>query len=70
MSCLVVSGCHATELFETVEHPFDEVSILVRSEVAGRRVLPVGLWRDNRPDPVGQEFFTQNVTVIAFVCKK
>lgn len=57
-SGLVVSGRNATELLEAVEHPLDTVSILVYPEVAGRRVLPVCFWGNNRPDPVDQEFFT------------
>ena len=69
-SGLVVSGCDATELLEAVEHSFDAVSILVCAEVAGRRVLPVCFWRNDRPDPVAQEFLTQEVTVIAFVGKE
>ena len=55
-SCLIVSGRNATELLEAVEHPLDAVSILVCPEVAGRRVLPVGLRRNDRPDPMDQEF--------------
>lgn len=66
----VVSGRHAAELLETVEHPFDMVSILVGSEVAGRRVLPVGLRRNDRPDPMGQQFLAQEIAVISFVGKK
>jgi hypothetical protein len=69
-SCLVVSGRHTTELLEAVEHPFDAVSILVCSEVAGRRVLPVCFRRNDRPDPVDQQLFTQEITVVAFVGKK
>lgn len=66
-SCLVVSGRDAPELLETVEHPLDAVSIFVNPKVAGRRVLSVGFWRNDRPDTVDQEFFTQEVTVVAFV---
>jgi hypothetical protein len=51
-SCLIVSGRNATELLEAVEHPLDAVSILVCPEVAGRRVLPIGLRRNDRPDPM------------------
>ena len=69
-SCLVVSGRNATKLLEAVEHPFDVVSVLVCPEVAGGRVLPVGLRRNDGPDPVDQEFFTQEVPVIAFVGKE
>lgn len=43
---------------------------LVCAEVAGRRVHPVSFWRNDRPDPVAQEFFTQEVTVVALVGKE
>ena len=69
-SGLVVSGRDATELLEAVEHPLYAVSILVCPEVAGRRVLPVGLRRNDGPDPVDQEFFTQEIAVIAFIGKE
>ncbi len=69
-SGFVVSGRNATELLEAVEHPLDAVSILVCPEVAGGRVLPVGLRWNDRSDPVDQEFFTQEVTVVAFVSKE
>ena len=69
-SGLVVSGRDAPELLEAVEHPLDAVSILIGPEVAGRRVLPVGLRRNDRPDAVDQEFFTQEITVVALVCKE
>lgn len=69
-SCLIVSGRNATELLEAVEHPLDAVSILVCPEVAGRRVLPVGLRRNDRPDPMDQEFLPYEITVISFVGKE
>ena len=67
---LVVSGRNATELFETVEHPLDTVPILIGPEVAGRRILPVGLRRNDRPDPVDQKLLAQEIAVIAFVSKE
>ncbi len=69
-SGFVVSGRNATELLEAVEHPLDTVPVLVSLEVAGRGILSVGLWRNDRPDAVDQEFFTHEVTVIAFVGEK
>lgn len=60
----------APKLLEAVEHPLDAVSILVGSKVAGRRVLPVGLRRDHRPDPVDQQFLAQEISIIAFVGKE
>lgn len=54
-SGLVVSGRNATELLEAVEHPLDAVSVLVCPVVAGRQILSVGLWRNDRPDAVDQE---------------
>lgn len=53
-----------------VEHPLDAVSILVMSEIAGGRVLPVGHRWNDRPIAVDQEFFAQEIAVIAFVGKK
>ena len=58
VSCLVVSGRNAAELLEAVEHPFDAVPVFVSPEIAGRWVLSVGLRRNDRPDPMDQEFFT------------
>ncbi len=68
-SCLVVSGRNATELLEAVEYPLDAVSVLVGTVVLGGRGLPVCLRQKDRPDPVEQEFFTQEITVVAFVGK-
>lgn len=56
MSYRIVSCRNATELLEAVEHPLYAVSILVCLEVTGRRVLPVGLQRNDRTDPMDQEF--------------
>lgn len=53
-----------------MEHPLDAVSIPICLEVAGWWVLAVGLRRNGRPDPVDQEFFTQEVTIVAFVSKE
>jgi hypothetical protein len=58
-SGLVVSGRNATELFDVVEHPLDAVSILVSAEIAGGRVLPVGLRWNDRLGPVNQVFSAQ-----------
>lgn len=69
-SGFVVSGRNATELLKAVEHALDAVSILVCPEVASRRVLPVGLRRNDWPDPVDEEFFTKEITVVAFVSKE
>ena len=66
----VVSGRDASELFEAVEHPFNTVLILIGSEVAGRRIIPVSLWWNDRPDPVDQQFLAQEVAIVALVGKK
>lgn len=68
-SCLVASGRHATELLEAVEHPLNAVSVLVGPVVLGGRVLPACLRQKYRPDPVDQELFTQEITVVAFASK-
>ena len=69
-SGLIVSCRDSAELFEPIEHPFDAVSILVGSKVAGRRVLPVSLRRNDGPDPMDQQFLAQEIAVIPFVGKK
>jgi hypothetical protein len=43
----IISGSHPAKLFEPVEHALDSVSVLVGFEIAGRWVLPVGLWRND-----------------------
>lgn len=64
----LVFGCSRPS--EAIEHPLNTVSVLVGPVVAGKRVLAVGLWRNDRPDPMDQEFFTQEIAVIAFIGKE
>ena len=62
-------GRNTLELLEAVEPALDAVSLLVSPEVASRCVLPVGLQRNDRSDPVHRQFFAQEIAVIAFVGK-
>ena len=63
-SGFIVSGCDPAELLEPVEHPLDAVAILVCFEVAGWRVLPVRLWRNNRSDTAVQKRLTDEIAIV------
>lgn len=57
-------------MLEAIEHPLDAVSVLVNPEVADRRVLPVGLRRNDWSDPMDQEFLAQEITIVFLVSKE
>lgn len=61
---LVVSGCHAPELFEFAEEAFDTVTLLVEAWVAGVLDGPVGARGD---DGLGSDLAQCLVEVVGVV---
>ena len=65
-----VASSDAAKLLEPVEHALDTISVLVDFEIAGGRVLPIGLWRNDGANTPDEQFLTNRVGIIALVGKK
>lgn len=64
---MVVAGCDAPKLLQTVEKALDVVAISVAAEVTSDWLAAVRLGRDDRQDATPEQVFTHGVTVISLV---